>query len=215
MASWAVHFRISDCIIGKLNNIDENYFIIGNIAPDCGVPTKNGYYPPSEITHRTHNGNYKGNCDYNSVYEEFLKNNDDIKSFSFWLGYYVHLMTDCLWVNDLCQLICDDFNSLSHGSSKAKKIRKEWYNLDFLYFNENTSCSFEKFKQIESFNETYPSFYCNNEISKQIKNITQFYTVNKPLEINYEFTTPDMVEKFISDSATKIYNDLIGKGVLK
>ena len=40
MASWAIHFRIADLFLERIPNLNKEYFIIGNIAPDCGVPFK-------------------------------------------------------------------------------------------------------------------------------------------------------------------------------
>lgn len=206
MASWAVHFRICDYFLDKIHQLDTEYFIIGNIAPDCGVPAKDGYSPHSEITHRTHSGNYKGNCDYQSVYDDFINGENDVKIRSFWIGYYVHLMTDCLWVQNLCENLLDNFKNLDMHSETAKIIRKEWYNLDNEFFAENASPSFELFKTFKGFNEDYPDFYKNNEISNRMKYIVSFYGENKPCEMKYKYTTPDMVEKFIRDTQKTIYS---------
>lgn len=40
MASWMVHLRIADAFLDKLENIDETAFVMGNIAPDSGVPNE-------------------------------------------------------------------------------------------------------------------------------------------------------------------------------
>lgn len=207
MASWAVHFRIADRIIDKLE-VDTQYFIIGNIAPDCGVPCAGGYDPPSEVTHRTNNGNYKGNCDYKSIYNDFIVPADDFKSKSFWIGYYVHLFTDCLWVKDLCHSIVDNFESMKAADAAAKQIRREWYNLDFEYFNNNKSKSFELFKEYSVFDEDYPDFYKNNDIARQMKNIVKFYSDNNPSAMRYIYTTPEMVDDFIINAELKICRNL-------
>ena len=41
MASWMVHLRIADCLLDRLSEtgkIDDTAFVVGNIAPDSGVP---------------------------------------------------------------------------------------------------------------------------------------------------------------------------------
>lgn len=207
MASWAIHFRIADFLISKIN-VDKKYFIIGNIAPDCGIRTQDGYYPSSEVTHRTHCGNYKGNCDYKSIYDEFIKNESDFKTKSFWIGYYVHLLTDCLWVNNISEKIVDDFKSVKRGSSEFIQITSEWHNLDFEYFDKNKSASFELFKTYSDFNENYTEFYKDNEISKQTKNIVSYYSINKPVKMDYVYTKPETVESFVKGSAKLIFENL-------
>ena len=38
MASWMVHLRISDKLIDELCNLSHTEFVVGNIAPDSGIP---------------------------------------------------------------------------------------------------------------------------------------------------------------------------------
>ena len=78
MATWGLHFRIADEILKCLNKIDREYFIIGNIAPDCGTRVEGGYDPPTEVTHLTKMWN-KGDCDYNSIFENCIKKETDLR----------------------------------------------------------------------------------------------------------------------------------------
>lgn len=205
MALWAIHFRIADHIIDHAGCLDTDYFIIGNIAPDCGIPVAGGYFPPSEITHRTGGGNYKGNCDYDSIYRDFIKNETDIKRKSFWIGYFVHYITDCLWVSEIYDALEDKYGPLPIGSALNNKIRKEWSNLDYTYFYENVSASFEKFKMIDSFDEDYPAFYRKGDITSRMKFIKNFY-LTKPIKMNYKYTSMDEVNDFIVH-ASKVIDD--------
>ena len=53
MASWMIHLRVAQGIYRQLGlkHIDE--FIMGNIAPDSGIPTADGtgYQPDAEVSH--------------------------------------------------------------------------------------------------------------------------------------------------------------------
>ena len=40
MASWMVHLRIADKILDRIETLDESAFVLGNIAPDSGVPNE-------------------------------------------------------------------------------------------------------------------------------------------------------------------------------
>ena len=40
MASWMIHLRIADKLLDRLANIEITEFIMGNIAPDSGVPNE-------------------------------------------------------------------------------------------------------------------------------------------------------------------------------
>ena len=50
MASWMVHLRIADELLKHLDNVDETAFVMGNIAPDSGVPSEDWkeYHPPQD-----------------------------------------------------------------------------------------------------------------------------------------------------------------------
>ena len=53
MASWMVHLRIADEILKRMKGLDETAFVIGNIAPDSGVPNEDWskYFPPKNVSH--------------------------------------------------------------------------------------------------------------------------------------------------------------------
>lgn len=214
MASWAIHFRVADWFLDRIPNLDKAYFIIGNIAPDCGVAYKykRGYNPPSEVTHYTKSGN-KGDCDYNYIFNRFIKNETDIKKKSFFIGYFVHLMTDCEFVNEFTYSIEEKYGAFAEHRELSKAVKAEWYNLDFTYFKNNTSPSFELFKTYKGFNESYPDFYRNNEIANQMKYIVSFYSSNEPVEKQYKYTTPDAVESFVSQTPQKIYDEIVNKNI--
>ena len=42
MASWIIHLRVAQGIYEKLNLEHKIEFVMGNIAPDSGVPTADG-----------------------------------------------------------------------------------------------------------------------------------------------------------------------------
>lgn len=212
MASWAVHFRIADCLLDKLD-VDNEYFIIGNIAPDCGIPCKEGYNPPSSVTHRTFDDS-KSDCDYVSIFHDYLKDENNFKARSFWIGYIAHYITDRQWAFLTCLPIVEKYGPFSENRDIARRLKREWYNLDFTFFKNNLSPSFELFKTYSGFNEAYPEFYKNNEISCQMKNIISFYSSNKPCKMEYIYTTPEMVENFMQETPMIILDVLKQLGAI-
>lgn len=212
MASWAVHFRIADYFINKLD-IDEKYFIIGNIAPDCGMPCEDGYNPPSSVTHRTFDES-KSDCDYISIFNDYLNGETDIKAISFWIGYIVHYITDRQWAIKTCIPIVEQYGPFSQNRDIAAQLKRELYNLDFTFFKFNKSHSFELFKTYNAFEEAYPDFYKNHEITMQMKNIVKFYSSNEPCEMEYIYTTPEIVENFISQTPEVILDSLKKLGLV-
>ena len=53
MASWMVHLRIADILLNEIPNLSAQEFIVGNIAPDSGVPNKDWsqFTPSTTISH--------------------------------------------------------------------------------------------------------------------------------------------------------------------
>lgn len=104
MASWMVHLRIADALIDKIEGLDWTAFVMGNIAPDSGVPNSDwsAFSPPKSVTHyyRQMAGKSKQidiaafRADYFSEAHIQAYSN---KAYSFFLGYYVHLLSDIEW----------------------------------------------------------------------------------------------------------------------
>ena len=53
MASWMVHLRVADELLKKIENLDEQAFVMGNIAPDSGVLNEDWtiFQPPKDVSH--------------------------------------------------------------------------------------------------------------------------------------------------------------------
>ena len=53
MASWMVHLRVADKLMGKIRFVNPTEFIVGNIAPDSGVPNADWsvFTPSTTVSH--------------------------------------------------------------------------------------------------------------------------------------------------------------------
>ena len=218
MPTWANHFRIADKLLPHLKTLNTKYFIIGNIAPDCGIPDSSHgvYMPPTGETHFTKDSYYskKTDCDYNYIYNTYIKNETGIKKKSFYVGYYIHLFADCYYANKLFLPIENKYGDFRYNDEVRKTVAAERNNIDFLYFTENESPSFELFKTYGAWNEAYPDWYKNNEISQQMKNIVRHYTVNKPKEMEYHYLTPQIMDAFVNEASIELLDDLKNKELL-
>ena len=85
MASWMVHLRIADELLGHSDNIDETAFVMGNIAPDSGVPSEDWteYHPPKAISHFKSKPDDETYFDIDAYCEKYF--NDD-NSYAFRIG---------------------------------------------------------------------------------------------------------------------------------
>lgn len=53
MASWMIHLRVAQQLYRQLNIESINEFVLGNIAPDSGIPSKDGsgFIPDAAVSH--------------------------------------------------------------------------------------------------------------------------------------------------------------------
>lgn len=215
MPSWMTHFRIADWFLDKIPNLHVQYFIIGNIAPDCGVPTAQGQYEPcTGVTHFTlQDVSNKSDCDYAYIYTHYIKNESDLNKKSFFIGYFVHLFTDCENAVYNCFPIEKKYGKFEDTPGLFKQVKNEYHNIDLSYLKKHGSPSFALFKTYDAFKETYPAWYKNNEIAWQMKNITAFYSHPKCAAIKYKYITPQRIEQFVTETAEKVYAQLQTYGV--
>jgi hypothetical protein len=102
MASWIVHLRLAENLLGLIVGLDAPQFAVGSVAPDSGIPDENWekFDPPPEITH-FQRGADKRNCAAGEFYNRHLSplrgQENDAPRLSFLFGYYFHLATDNLW----------------------------------------------------------------------------------------------------------------------
>ena len=146
MASWMVHLRIADILLDRISGLDENAFVLGNIAPDSGVPNEDwsSFNPPGNVTHyRTRTGD-KTFIDIEKFVSEFFadqkKQRYSKREYSFFLGYYVHLLTDIEWTKMVHSEGVNEENAEKENMSYTEfvwKNKKDWYDFDFLYLKEH------------------------------------------------------------------------------
>ena len=95
MPSWGIHLGIANTLSKKIENIDKNLFIFGNVVPDIN----NGYVVKDIrkiISHKiTH---YDGEKDFKGYRKFYIKYIYDIKN-PVVLGSLTHLMTDYYFNN--------------------------------------------------------------------------------------------------------------------
>ncbi|MBR2134562.1 MAG: zinc dependent phospholipase C family protein [Eubacterium sp.] len=218
MPTWINHFIVADKIIDRIKNIDKEYFIIGSIAPDCGKQTApHGIYnPPTGETHFTKDYEYsrKTDCDYNYVFNNYVKGEKDIKKYSFFLGYYIHLFVDRFFANEVFVPIENKYGLFRENEELSRTVKKEKNNIDFLYVKNHTSPTLELFYTYDGFNENYPKWYKNGQITWQMENIKSLYKNCEGAEMEYKYLTPADMEKFHERVFAALLNELEEKRIL-
>ena len=82
MASWMVHLRIADKLLDQLKDIDETAFVMGNIAPDSGVPNEDWtkFTPPKTVSH-FNDGKYNASINIDEFCSQYF-NKEIIKTYN-------------------------------------------------------------------------------------------------------------------------------------
>ncbi len=98
MANWMTHAREADMLLKMGLEVDERYFVIGCIAPDCNQENADwsGYEPPREQTHFMQ-GKSKLTVDAEGFFRQHVKREKPYPWYSFCVGYYTHLVGDRAW----------------------------------------------------------------------------------------------------------------------
>ena len=169
MATWLTHMRIAEFFMNidsQLNCID---FLVGNIAPDCGVPDKDWktFTPERRITHWLLNGN---KIDAENFKETYVVKND--RGFSFYLGYYFHLLTDIAFSQYFKRIT----EHIETDNDLIQKIKQDYLNQDFIFLKNNpNSVFYTTFSKIEKFDNTYLDYFSEDAFTERIHHIKKNY----------------------------------------
>ena len=210
MATWMVHCRIADYFLNKLDIVYNTEFAIGNFAPDCGYGRKDSFgefEPPPEITHFSPSGT-KRDCRYKDFYNKYLNEKKKTNNYYFYLGYYIHLLTDILWSAQMCV-----FNKIKCGyedeNEFIKCVKPEWNNLDIKYFKEHADILSYNLIESAKIIPDYLPYYEKGQLKKQIQFIVNYYK-NEPYIIKegFKYITEKSIDEFINDAVGIIEKEL-------
>lgn len=203
MASWLIHLRITDELMKVLDISDEEKFVVGNIAPDCGVPLPEGNYnPPTSVTHWG-GENHKANIDYKGFYEEYLRN----KQNDFYLGYFTHLVTDYYWSHKVVRPLKKrlEIERLSDSPEITKKIKDNWAELEERYlFSQGRPKALDILKGIDKFPNVYFDFYGTYTIEEKAKFIASCYDEPCHITDDLSYMKEGELEEFIAFAVKRI-----------
>lgn len=213
MASWIVHLRIADRLLSELA-VRPEQFVAGSIAPDCGVPVKEGmaYEPPASVTHWAEDWK-KERCNYEAFYQRYLETETDFCKRSFYLGYYVHLMTDVMWVRNIWQPTSETYRQQELSDPDfVWKVKADWYDQDFLFLKKHPGFPpYCLLSQLTNFPNLYLDYYGETAIETKIREIVAFYQQERTgLEREYPYLDETRLERFIQtavENVTKILEE--------
>lgn len=221
MASWMVHLRVADKLLDRLEGIFPTEFVVGNIAPDSGVPNEDWsvFTPSSELSHFKNPSidGWKNVCIDKFIDEYFTKEqrqNYNKQQYSFFLGYYTHLLTDIEWVSQILRPSEKRFADLLVEQGKVDfvwTLKQDWYDLDFLYLKKHPGFrAFHIYENAVGFRNTFMDIFSEDAFENRRQYITGFYRAGRDnLEREYPYLTEAQAEKFVEQTVEKIATMLI------
>lgn len=212
MATWGLHMRIAESVLKNNFDLDEAYFLVGNIGPDCGVPNEDWsqFTPPTKISHWSNGG--KSDIQADRFMETHLKDPSmDHKKKSFMMGYYVHLLTDIAFSNFLSEKKekSPDYEPLKSDPAFIWTIKKDWYDLDHKYFRDHPDNIFQRvFQHVKNFPD-YLDYYPAGAVQGQVDYITKYYSnPSENLDRDYQYLTEEEMNRFVDVTINDIVDTL-------
>lgn len=208
MATWIVHLRVAEKVRQTLGNIDETAYYVGTLAPDSGrMVDAFTYMPPKDVSHwKREKVSYEQRFSDNAeFYKKYGENESDIFKKSLYIGYYVHILTDTLFVRDVISPFIEK-NGRPFWRENIDKIRAGWYELDFRFVEANKNYRPLKIiSAVTDFPNVYFDYFTADDITERVKYASDLYA-NCKTDNSIEFLTitPDGMERFIETAVESI-----------
>lgn len=214
MATWMIHLRIADRLLDRIPNLSPIEFIMGNMAPDSGVPNEDWtrFFPSTSLSHfRKDDGAGKKKIDLDAYLARYFspgqRSGYRPQQDSFFLGYYTHLLTDVCWSEWVAWPTRERFPDTPWG-----EIKKDWYDLDRLYLKKRPGFrAFRAYLGSVGFVNTYMDIFAPDAFDNRRAYITSFYLEEADdLDRAYTYLTEAEADRFVEDCVTRILEVLHG-----
>jgi hypothetical protein len=210
VGTWISHLRIAESLLQHFPRLDEVIFAFGNLSPDSGIPNTDWteFDPPKEITHFLQKGKDEDAIHDLVYYEHYLssvKPEDDIKLYSFRLGYFFHLICDIMWAKRIGAATKRQFKELFETDIKEaiSLVKGDWYGLDQLYVRDHPEQIFWRVIMANSYPPSYLPFVKVEALHHQYDHIRKFYSEQEDkwfLSIPYHYLNETTMTRMVNDS---------------
>lgn len=215
MASWMVHLRIADKLLDQIPDISPVEFIVGNIAPDSGVPNDDwsAFTPNTTISHfKTHGNKADPQAFAAKYFTQDLRREYNTLQYAFYLGYLTHLITDVLWVRDVYAPAKLKFSELKEelGNDFIWAMKKDWYDLDFKYLRDHPDFrAFRIYFAATGFVNEFMDEFSPDAFDNRREYITGWYLLGRDgLDREYQYLSEAEMNDFVENSAKEILDIL-------
>lgn len=213
MASWMIHLRVAEKLMEAWPDMDAAHFILGNMAPDSGVPTADGYEPSAAVSHfraidklgmkAVHEEQF-----IDRYFNEKTRKTCDALSFAFYMGYLTHLLTDKLWKENIVLPIRMRLDDLFTRDPEAfwHTIKRDWYDMDFLYLRARPDFpAFRIYRDMPDLRNRWLDFFSETAFADRRAFIVDFYREGAAKVKEREmYISWEELDTFVNQSAEQI-----------
>lgn len=219
MATWIVHLRIADRLLDCLEGIAQTQFVVGNIAPDSGLPNADwtAYTPDSRVSHfRINRDGEPKEIDVRAFLDRYFSEGQrqayNVEEYSFFLGYLVHLLTDQEWAWRIYRPELAKHSQAFGGDRDElnRAMKRDWYDLDFVYLKKHPDFrAFAVYEAAQGFVNSYMDIFGRDAFEDRRVYITGFYRAGREnLEREYPYLTEKEMDAFVEDCARTVLERL-------
>jgi hypothetical protein len=220
VATWIVHLRLAENLVARIPDLDAEAFALGNVAPDSGIPDENweNFDPPPQVSHFQVPDQERWGIADIDFFQSYLspdrQGEENVKRFSFLLGYFFHLVTDNLWTDQIGRPTMEKFKREFDADPKfIWQVKRDWYGLDLEHVRQNPGSIFWKTFIKTEYDEDYLDFMQQEAVQQRIQHIKELYQrTDDEIEEWYgrrpnKYLTEEAMDNFI-DLAIEILNEI-------
>ncbi len=214
MASWMVHLRIADRLLDQMPALSPVEFIVGNIAPDSGVPNADWsrFTPDTTVSHfKTPKAKADPAAFAAKYFTPAQQKAYNDRQYAFYLGYLTHLITDVLWSQEIACPAKEKYHqALAADPGFFWKIKEDWYDLDFRFLRDHPGFrAFRVYLGAVGFRNEYMEEFSPEAFDSRREYITNFYLQgSENLDREYPYLTQQEMDAFVETSTAKILEQL-------
>ena len=218
MASWMVHLRIADRLLDSLPGLSAVDFVVGNIAPDSGIPNEDWseFTPSVIVSHFRVDHSIPKNICIPAFVERYFTPEQRSRytpaQNSFFLGYLVHLMTDQLWSAKVLTALKERFPDQWQADRQGliARAKEDWYDLDYKYLRQHPDFrAFQIYKNAAGYENCFMSEFAPDAFDNRRQYVTSFYLEeNDHLDREYPYLTEGQMDGFVLDASAEILSRL-------
>ena len=216
MASWMVHLRIADKLLDRLPGLSPVEFIVGNVAPDSGVPNEDWskFTPSTVVSHFKTDGHNK--ADPNAFAAKYFTPDQQAgyneRQYAFYLGYLVHLLTDVMWSEQIYYPSRTKFAEeyAADQDNFIWKLKEDWYDLDYKNLRDHPGFrAFRVYLGAVGFVNEFMEEFRSDAFDNRREYITSFYLQeNDHLDREYPYLKEAEMDAFVNNSVGEILDHL-------